>query len=147
MLSVTFYHYLKTKIYTVLSPAGKKRSLHGPRSHVACDVWEVSCERSQIAEWFLLIVLIWRAWSFLDFVDFETTLINMPNRCVVAGCDKIPKDGVSLHSSQKMKHCWKYWRQRWGLREQSGKGQLGTAQYVATISQTMILRILLRFRD
>ena len=75
MLSISFYHYLKTKIwlvYTVLSS----------HSHVTCEVWEVSCQRSQlITQWFLLMVFNSQALSFLNFVDFETTVINRPNRC------------------------------------------------------------------
>ena len=33
----------------------------------------------------------------------------MPNRCVVAGCDKTPKDGVSLHFFPKDEKLLKIW--------------------------------------
>ena len=59
----------ETKIYTVLSPAPKKVVRHGPRSHVTCDLWEVS-ERLADDQWFVYMIMYW-------FHELDHSLISL----------------------------------------------------------------------
>ena len=135
----------KTKIwlvYTVISPTPPpppKKLLHRTRSH-ECKMWRVRSklrmfptDHPVVCTDFASLIIPWFRW-FWDNPHQHAKSVYW--QVVI----RLRKMLWVYISSQKMKNCWKYGGQRWGLRDQSGKGQLGTAQFVATSSQIRFWR-------
>ena len=67
-------------------PRLQKKPLRRPRSHVTCDVWRVSWAITYPSwstvncgiTYLNVLNVVYRVWTFLNFVYFETHFINMP---------------------------------------------------------------------